>query len=308
MPTTITTEQLGKHVGAIVSGINAAEPATAQTARVLHDLYLQHGLLLFRDQQLTPAQHIEFSRIFGGLDLHPLKQVRLEGHPEIIALSNKGQSIQAGEEDDVIGKIPWHSDLMFVVRPSRGALLYAKAVPEEGGETGFADTAAAYDGLSDEMKERIDGLEVLHSFYKIKQNAAKIDSEPSEGAKGDQRLRSTQNYVDVDEYKPSDFPDVIHPLVVTHPESGRKALNVSPSFAMRIVGLPEAEGNELPETLTSHAIASRFGYVHHWRVGDIIIWDNWRTMHMATGHKAKNLRTMHRTTLSAECDMGRLAA
>jgi len=104
----------------IKSGSGSAEPATAQTARVLHDLYLQHGLLLFRDQQLTPAQHIEFSRIFGGLDLHPLKQVRLEGHPEIIALSNKGQSIQAGEEDDVIGKTPWHSDLMFVVRPSRG--------------------------------------------------------------------------------------------------------------------------------------------------------------------------------------------
>lgn len=304
MSTNLTVKPLSKAVGVIVSGIDASRPQDDATRKELRDLYSEYGLLLFRDQQLTPEQHIAFSRIFSELDIHPFEQVRLEGYPEIIELSNRRNPVPPDQQEQVIGKIPWHSDLTYTVKPCRGAVLLARAIPEAGGETGFVDTAAAYDSLSEEMKQRIDRLELQHSNRQIVQSAVKVGREtpqPNAGNSGD-------DYETKVETDPAAFPDIIHPIVATHPETGRKALNVSPAFARFIVGMAEEESRALLDELIAHATSSRFAYVHSWRLGDMIIWDNWRTLHMATGHKAKYLREMHRTTLSAEYDMGRVAA
>jgi taurine dioxygenase len=157
-------------------------------------------------------------------------------------------------------------------------LLHALEVPPEGGQTGFADTAGIYDALPDDLVRRIEGLRVVHGFGAIgRENRAALES-PTDG-------------------KAPEFPDVIHPLVHRHPESGRRVLNISPNFSRSIVGLPPEEGDALLEQLRDFATQDRFVYFHEWRVGDLVIWDNWRTQHTASGHKKKYARRMHRTTL-----------
>lgn len=307
MSARLAISPLSEAAGVIVSGVNVAEPLDEETRKAVYGLYLEHGLLLLRDQHLTPEQHIAFSRMFGGLDLHPLEQLRLDGYPEIMGSTMSGKVKDLERPDEVISRIPWHSDLTYTVRPSRGAVFYARKVPEEGGETGFIDTAAAYDRLNEDMKQRIAGLEVLHSVLKVAEGRIKTGRMDSKEETRSGRKPGARDGAEK-LFNFPDFPDVIHPLVVTHPESGRKALNVSPLFTKRILGVPEEEGEQLLRELIAHATAPRHAYIHSWRVGDIIIWDNWRTMHMATGWKAKYVRDMHRTTISADYQMGRVAA
>jgi taurine dioxygenase len=295
---------LSQACGVLVEGVNAAEPLDRDVQDRLYRLYLEHGLLVLRGQELTPEQHIAFSRIFGQLDPHPSEKVRLAGYPEIYEVSYKSAPA-ADDGEEIIGRIPWHSDLTYTVRPSRGGLLYAVEVPPEGGETGYLDTIAAYDRLDEATRRRIDDLEVLNSIGQVKQTAVRID--PADAQDKRETLAHASAQGSPPETQPPQFPDVVLPLVVTHPQLGRKALNISPSFTRRILGLPEEEGRELMDRLIAHATCPDFAYIHCWRAGDIVIWDNWRTMHSALGYKAKHRRVMHRTTIRPDFELGRVA-
>ena len=319
MNTRYSVSPLSGATGVRIDGVDANEDFDAETRKLLYALYLSHGLLLLRDQHLSPEQHIAFSRLFGDLEIHPIEKIRLPNHPEIIELTNRGAKVSAGKQDDVLGRIPWHSDLTYTLCPSRGALLYARIVPEEGGQTAFVDTAAVYDGLDEATKRRIDRLEVVHSIATKASSDLKEDpvydrppgdvqghDAAGEGAAG--QPKGVLYEAALAALNTPEFPEVIHPLVFTHPESGRKALNISPLFAKRILGLPDDEGQHLLRELIEYATESRHVYMHNWKVGDLIIWDNWRTMHAALGCKPKFLRVMHRTTISADGHMGRIAA
>lgn len=316
MSETFSIEPLGKACGVCVRGFDVNLPLNDAERAALYELYLEHGLILFRDQELTPEQHIAFSRVFGDLDVHPVERIRLAGHPEIIEL-NYSKLAKPGERSETVGKIVWHSDLTYTVRPSKGALLYARSVPPEGGDTCFADTAAAYDGLSPTMKQRIDGLEVTHIASRglqgdeglsedMKRRIAGLEVIPgareAKTASGDAQVGANK------ELNAAAFPFVVHPVAVRHPESGRLALNVGPNYARRIVGLPEEESDALLRELVAEATSPRCTYLHKWRKGDLVLWDNWRTMHMAPGYNARYERVMHRTTLRSEHLMGRMAA
>jgi taurine dioxygenase len=279
----------GGACGVIVHGVDAARPVDARLRRQLYALFLEHGLLVLRDQALTPEQHIAFSRTFGGLDPHPSENVRLAGYPEIYEVNYRSAPAADGE-DQIIGQIPWHTDLTYTVRPSRGGLLYAREVPEEGGDTGFLDAAAAYDRLDDVTKRRIEHLEVVNSIDQVKQTAFRVDRSGAETGK----------------QEPHPFPDVVLPLVVPHPQTGRRAINVSPSFTRCIRGLPAEESQSLVDQLIAHTARDDFAYFHSWRAGDLVIWDNWRMMHTARGYKAGYRRVMHRTTISPDYELGRL--
>ena len=173
---------------------------------------------------------------------------------------------------------------------SRGAVLLPKLLPPEGGDTGWVDTVAVYRDLPASLKEEIENLEVIHQFDypdAIKQT----------------RLREAQN---PELTKFPTFPDVAHPLVITHPESGYKGLNISPMFSCDIVGYEEEQAQALLAKLKAIAVDTKYTYIHHWQMGDIVIWDNWRTCHIATGHKRKFRRKMHRTTLAATATLGRV--
>lgn len=242
---------------------------TASDRGALNHALAEFGILIARGLSLTPEDHVELTRVFGEPDIHPIESIRLPGTPQIIRLlADLGDRLAPGDPsgDDVVGGVTWHSDLTYVAEPSRGALLYAVEVPVQGGDTGFVDTARVYAAMPGELRERIAGLEVLHSFGNTLAEAP-------------------------------EFQPVVHPIVHRHPTSGHPVLNVSPMFAHSIVGWAEEDSRVLLDELASFATQDRFTYFHRWTPGDLVIWDNWRTMHIATGHPKRYRRHMLRTTI-----------
>ena len=291
----ITTTQLSDALGAHIHGLDPAR-ITDEDAACLRAGFLEHGVLLAKGMaDMTPDQHVALSRVFGECAIHPIPTIRLKGHPEIIVLAAElGDSLPEDDpgREEIVGEIPWHSDLTYTDSPSRGSILIARVVPPELGMTGFIDTAAVYDALPDDLRSRIEGRSAVHSLGPIQdalKSAAQADDEMEGGD------------------APA-FEQVVHPLVHEHPESGRKVLNVSPAFVQSIEGLPDEESRALLDELIAFATQERFVYLHRWDVGDLIVWDNWRTMHLATGHRKKHARRMHRTTLAPGRVPGELAA
>ena len=269
--------------GAEIGSFDLPALTTAERA-LLNAALAEHGILVARGLQLEPGEHVEFTRVFGEPDIHPIESIRLPDLPEIIELK-VDLTEQVDPDDpasgDIVGDIAWHSDLTYTAEPSRGSLLYAVDVPAEGGDTGFIDTARVYAAMPEGLRRRIEGLEVVHSL----------------GQSTEAQLKKTAEEL----AKPADaapmFPEVVHPIVHQHPVSGQSVLNISPMFARSIVGYSEPDSRALLAELTDFATQDRFTYFHRWSVGDLVIWDNWRTMHIATGHPKRYRRRMLRTTI-----------
>lgn len=262
---------------------------------LLRDAFLEFGVLVARGHDLTPEEHVRLTRVLGQPAIHPIPTIRLQGHAEIIVLqADLGASLCPDDPtaDDVIGQIPWHSDLTYTETPSRGALLLARVVPPERGDTGYIDTAAVYDALPETMQRRIEGLRAVHHLGPIQE----------------QLRLATGMGADTEGGEEPTFQPVTHPLVQVHPESGRKVLNISPTFIRSIEGMKASESEALLDELKAFATQEHFAYYHHWAVGDLVIWDDWRTMYAATGHKKKHGRCMHRTTLDGAGASGGIAA
>jgi taurine dioxygenase len=216
---TITTTPLSGALGAEVHGLDPNLVDEADRAH-LRAAFLEYGVLLARGlADMTPDQHIELSGVFGACAIHPIPTIRLKGHPEIIVLAAElGDTLREDDpsREEIVGQIPWHSDLTYTDAPSRGSLLLARAVPPELGMTGFIDTATVYDALPQELRARVAGRRAIHSLGPIQaalRSAARSDDEMEGG-------------------EPPTFEQVTHPLVHGHPESGRRVLNVSPAFGI----------------------------------------------------------------------------
>ncbi len=270
-------------LGAEVVGVDLSRPLDDETFERIHAAHLEHLVLAIRDQDLTPKQHIAFSRRFGELDIHVLDQFLLPAHPEILVVSNKQENGKAVGLKDA-GSY-WHSDISYREFPSLGSLLYAHQIPPQGGDTLFTNMYAAYDALSDEMTARIDGLEAVHGYTQI--------YELSEHAAGSDRRPLTEE-------QKAKVPPVVHPIVRTHPETGRKALYVSPGLTIGIAGMDEEESGALLDELHEHSTRPEFVYRHRWRRHDVLFWDNRCTMHVVTGYDPKYTRHMHRTTVKGD--------
>jgi len=276
-------EPTGAPIGVFVYGLDMDAITEAEIAQ-LRQAFLDNAVLVFRGQTMNPEQMLALSEIFGECGLHPIPELR---HPEIekliILAANNGEPVADDDPtaDDRIGAIPWHTDLIYTDALNRGALLRAVKVPEEEGETGWLDTAHAYDQLPEDVKARIADLKVIHSYATAHAKQTMVGGSPNI------------------------FPDVIHPLVATHPYSGRKSLNISPNSAKEIIGLPQGESDELIAYLAAHTCREEEAYKHEWKHDDVVLWDNWRTMHRAYGHRKRFPRLMHRTTLSEPLRSGR---
>ncbi|NQZ96140.1 MAG: TauD/TfdA family dioxygenase [Myxococcales bacterium] len=290
------TKRLDDGIGIEVVGLDLSQPIDESTRRELNDVWLDAGILLFRGIGTSTERQLALSRCFGELEVHPVESIRLEGNDEVIHLSHKDDSRQALYRFDgeaIAGRILWHTDLIYTTTPNRGALLRMVETPEVGGETGWIDTAAAYDALPEETKQRIDGLEARFDFVS---NLSKMRfGKPS-----------SIEVVDLGTLEFPEFPDVAHPLVWVHPESGRKSLSISPVQLIDMVGMDRAEGDPILEELVDHTTRGRFSYIHHWEVDDMVLWDNWRTMHYAFGTPPEQVRVVHRTTIKGERQTGRL--
>ena len=260
---------------------------TADQEREIYDAWLRYGVLVFKRTVHSLEHQMKLSRVFGETVIHPVEYMRIPEEPMLIKLAaNGGESVADDDPtgDDLIGVIPWHADLMYTEVPTRGSLLRAMIIPETGGDTGFIDTARLYSTLPTEMKTKVQGLRIVHSYNKahLAQNMVK----------GSSTL----------------FPDVIHPLVYVHPEAGLPVLNISPTSAKALLGLPEDEAKVLLDHLIQHATREEEVYRHVWELGDVVLWDNWRTMHNAYGHLKRHPRVMHRTTLKSEMRTGQYLA
>jgi taurine dioxygenase len=276
-------EALEAPLGAEITGLDLADPVDDETFASVEAALGDHAVLVFRDQaRLTPEAHIAFSRRFGPLQVHVQKSFHLDGHPEILIVSNvfrDGKPIGLADA----GRY-WHSDLSYMARPSLGSLLHAQVVPEGTGDTMFTDMRAAYDALPPELKERLLVLEAEHSY--LSRNVRQ----------GQRSIYRPQ----LDAAAAATVPPVVHPVVRRHPPSGRPALFVSEGFTTRIVGLPEEESAALLAKLFQHMVDPRFVYRHRWRPHDLVFWDNRATAHFATGCPEEAPRTLYRTTVEGD--------
>ena len=296
-----------ENVGAEVGGFDINEPISEELASELKSIWYEHGILLFRDQDITPEKQIEFSRIFGPLESHPLKVATSDEHPELFVLENGGENDRfmtaTYNGEQVVGRLDWHIDLHYTGRPNHGALLRAVSVPGTDGLTGFGDLAKAYDALDDDTKALLQKIEVAYAFCMQRRHMRYVDLEGYEPGAYSPRKPSDMKF--------PDFPDTAYPGVVTHPVTGRKVLGVVEQFLDRVVaphqaGLSNDEAIELLERLVAHTRKPEFHYFHQWREGDMVLWDNWRAMHCATGTPPGVKRVINRTTIEGDVTLGRV--
>jgi len=266
-------------VGAEIIGLDISKPISAEDFKRIHQAHLDHHVLVFRGQRITPQEHIDFSRRFGPLEIHVLHQFHLKNHPEILIVSNikeNGEPIGLGDAG-----VYWHSDISYKPQPSLGSLLHVQELPSEGGDTLFADQHLAWEALAPELQQRILPLKAEHSYLaKYEELRAKNPWRP--------KLSQAQ----IDQVAPA-----VQPVVRTHPETGRKALFVSEHFTTRIVGLPQEESDALLAELFAHSVKPEFVYRHQWAPHDLVFWDNRSLMHLAAGTPDHLRRRLNRTTI-----------
>jgi taurine dioxygenase len=270
-------------MGAEIVGLDLSRPLDDRTFAGVRQAFLDsEGVLILRDQRIRPEQHIAFSRRFGPLAIHVLHQFLLADHPEILLVSNvieNGKPIGLGDA----GRY-WHSDLSYVAEPSLGSLLHAQQIPSEGGDTSFANLSAAYEALPADMKRRIDGKRAVHSYRKSYDILEKTSSWRP-------KLSDAQR---------EEVQEVVHPVVRTHPDTGRKALFVNEGFTSRIVDMAPEESDEILNFLFAHSTEPRFIYRHKWQEHDLVFWDNRCAVHLAHGCPPGLRRHMHRTTVKGD--------
>lgn len=269
----LKTRPLKPGFGAELIDVDLAS-ADQETIASVVDAFHRHGAILLRGQTLDPAQLVAFISAFGEPEDHTQTQFTLPGHPKVFILSNRvvdGRPI--GAHNDGVG---WHTDYSYKAEPVMCTMLYAVEVPDEGSDTLLADQCAAWNALSPERQAELEGLKLHHSY---------------------QYFMSTREYgrQELSEEMKAANPDVIHPLVRTHPADGRKALWVSTGTVKEVVGMPNPQGLELIDELVDWVTQDQFVHRHKWQVGDVLMWDNRCTLHTGTLYDdTKYFRTMHR--------------
>lgn len=295
------------NVGVEVSGFDITKPIDDALAAELVSIWDEHGIVVFRGQDVTPESQIAFSRVFGELEVHPISETRSEDYPELFMLVNDPEKEKfmtaTYKGQQMAGKLDWHMDLHYTGRPNRGALLRGVVCAKEDGLTGFGDLAAAYDALDDETKALLEKIEVTYTFSMQRKHMRYVDLEGYEPGPYSPRKPSDINY--------PNFPEVAYPAVVTHPVTGRKVLEIVEQFLERIISphkaeLSNDEAIELLERLVEHTRKEEFHYFHRWQPGDMVLWDNWRAMHCATGTRPGMERVIHRTTIMGDATLGRV--
>lgn len=275
----------GAALGAEIRGIDLSAPVDDSTFRAIESALHQHEVIFFRNQTLTPEAHIAFSRRFGELELHLRKDCCKPGYPEIFVVSNvieNGKPI--GTQD---AGLFWHSDLAYMAQPSRGSLFYAHEVPHDDdgkplGDTLFASTTAAWNALPEDIKQSVRGRRAVTSY-----------------AKGYYRDRKSGPRPELTAAQKARTPDVEHPIMRTHPYTGKACLFVNEGYTARIPDLPQDESDRILNFLFEHVSKPEFVYRHQWQAGDFLIWDNCLTQHRAVfDYALPRRRRMERTTLT----------
>jgi alpha-ketoglutarate-dependent 2,4-dichlorophenoxyacetate dioxygenase len=270
---------LSRVMGAEVRGVDLSHPLTENDLASVSKSFHRHLLLVFPAQRIDEAQLIAFSRCFGDLQVHVLDQYRHPRFPEIYVLSNVDKAGNPTGSHPDKGTLVWHSDLSFQQRPALATILYGIEVPRAGGDTLYADMYAAYDALDAETKNLLCGLNAVH------------DLDASRRRAGEPPMTEKQR---------AEAPPVEHPVVRTHPDTGRKILYIS-RHVSHFKDMGASESQQLLERLMAHATSERFVFRHKWGPRDVVMWDNRCTMHCATPYDAgAERRVLHRTVVKGD--------
>lgn len=262
--------RLGATIGAVIDGVDLTQSLPDVVVGELRQALLDYKVIFFRDQPLTPAQHVAFARRFGELEIHPFIPANPE-HPELVRFAKSVDT--AGYEN------AWHSDVTWREAPSLGAILHAVEVPPTGGDTLFADMYAAYEGLDDATKTRVDGLSAVHDFMRVFGGQVPAD-----------RRREMR----------SKYPKVVHPVIRTHDETGRRLMYVNRYFVERIVGFSDEESEDLIELLSSQAETIEYQCRWQWEPHSVAFWDNRAVQHYACSDYWPSVRVMERASIVGE--------
>lgn len=267
-------------LGAEIHEVDLSQPVTDAAVQQINKALSEYGVLLFRGQDITPAQHIDFSRKFGEIDIHVLNEYQFPDHPEVFVISNV---VESGKHIGAYGGAThFHSDLSYNPEPSLGSLFLCRECPPEGGQTEFAGMFAAYEALPEDRKQWLLQQRGVHDYVYHYENFL------------------THRKPLTDEQK-SRLAPTPHPAVRTHPVSGRHAIYVSEALTSHFEGMDIEEGRKIVKEISEFATQPQFTYRHEWRVGDLVFWDNRSTMHRVhpfDGEKYR--RVMHRTTVKGD--------
>jgi taurine dioxygenase len=260
-------------VGAEISGVDLARPMSEATMQAIRQAYADYGVLFFRDQHLTPEDHIRFAELWGPININRFF-TPVPDYPMIAEVRK-----EPDQQSNIGGS--WHTDHSYDQIPALGSILYALEIPETGGDTQFASMYAAYDALSDGLKELLGGLKAVHSSRHVF----------GANANRPKDLVERLGHAELAEQ------DAVHPVVITHPLSGRRSLYVNPGFTLRFDGWKDEESQPLLEYLYRHAARAEFTCRFKWRAGSIAFWDNRATWHYALNDYAGQRRLLHRITI-----------
>lgn len=266
---TIEVKKLAPHIGAEIEGVDLARPLGERQFQEIHDAWMENLVIFFRDQHLTPGQHKDFGRRFGNLHMHPAPLGIVEGHPEILP-------IKADEDSTRVAGEAWHSDVSCEAEPPMGSILYMHEIPPVGGDTLFASMYAAYKALSEPMKRLLNGMTAVHDGGHVY-----AQRKPGPG-------RSAES------------PRNEHPVVRTHPVTGRQALFVNYGFTTRIVQLSKNESDALLQMLFRHVENPTFQCRFRWQKNSVAFWDNRSCQHHALWDYYPQRRFGHRVTVAGD--------
>jgi taurine dioxygenase len=273
---------LTENLGAEISGVNLADVVTDEVFRALYQAYLRHQVLLFPPQDLPPGRQVEFARRFGEVQIHVMNQYHADGHPELYRLSNLDEHGRPNGKHPDKGTLAWHTDGSWQRVTGHATIIYGEVMPASGagGETHFCDMYGAYERLDAKWKARVAGMRAVHNldFSRTRRHGEDPMTEAQRLAK----------------------PPVDHPVVRTHPETGRKCLYLG-DHAEYIAGMPYDEGRALIEELNALAIHPDLTYEHRWTTRELIVWDNRCVLHRATAYDAATQgRVIRRCTVLGE--------
>jgi taurine dioxygenase len=271
---------LTPNLGAEISGIELSADLDGAQFQALYQAFLRYQVLLFPPHDLPPGNQVAFARRFGEVQVHVMNQYHADGHPELYRLSNLGADGKPTGNHPDKGTLAWHTDGSWQRVTGQATIIYGEVMPESGGETHFCDMYGAYERLSASWKKRIAGLRAVHNldFSRTRRH-------------GEDPLTEAQRLAK---------PPVDHPIVRTHPETGRKCLFLG-DHAEYIQGMPYDEGRALIEELNALAVHPDLTYEHRWQTGQLLVWDNRCVMHRATGYDAATQgRVIRRCTVLGE--------
>ena len=280
----LTINRLHPALGAEVLGVSFADPLDAPTRDAIQAAWMEHLVLVFRDQDVSDAQHVSFTRGFGELEIHHQKIIKSTATPEIFKVGNvdeDGKLIPPANETvkQLTSARRWHTDSSFREIPSMGSLLHGIEIARSGGETLFTNMYAVYDALPDGLKKQVDGRRARHNF---------------------EHLRVLTGLPPVSEEERAARPPIWQPMVRRHPVTGRKSLFISVIYNDEVEGMSAGESERLIGELADFADQEQFVYRHIWRPHDVVMWDNRCTMHRVTPWDANERRVMHRTTIAGD--------